>query len=263
MIARFHHLAAEVLDNSMDEAVAGHATRIEVRLDEGNRLTIADNGRGIPVDDPHPKFPGKSTLEVILLDAPLGRQVLGQGLCHQRRLAWRGHQRGQRAVRRTPGSRGRARPQLYRAAVLARGDAGPDRDARRDAEPARHHGRFTSLTPRFSATACTSIPSACSSSRAPRPICSPGVEIRWKCAPELIGERHPGEAVFKFPGGLADHLKNSSARANVSRRSPLRGGRTFPTKRRARRMGDCLAALERWLDQLVLQHRAHAGWRHA
>ena len=65
-----HHLAAEVLDNSMDEAVAGHASRIEVRLEEGaegtaGRLTIADNGRGMPVDE-HPKFPGKSTLEVIL-----------------------------------------------------------------------------------------------------------------------------------------------------------------------------------------------------
>src|SRR3954463_14925055 len=57
-----HHLAAEVLDNSMDEAVAGHATRIEVALEAGNRLTIADNGRGIPVDE-HPKYPGKSALE--------------------------------------------------------------------------------------------------------------------------------------------------------------------------------------------------------
>ena len=60
-----HHLVAEVLDNAMDEAVAGHATRIEVSLAAGNRLTIADNGRGIPVD-PHPKFPDKSALEVIL-----------------------------------------------------------------------------------------------------------------------------------------------------------------------------------------------------
>src|SRR3982751_2644600 len=60
-----HHLAAEILDNAMDEAVAGHATRIEVTLAAGNRLTIVDNGRGIPVDD-HPKFPGKSALEVIL-----------------------------------------------------------------------------------------------------------------------------------------------------------------------------------------------------
>src|SRR5687768_922055 len=56
-----HHLAAEVLDNAMDEAVAGHANRIEVELGEGNRLTISDNGRGIPVEE-HPKFPGKSPL---------------------------------------------------------------------------------------------------------------------------------------------------------------------------------------------------------
>src|SRR5438552_11933320 len=60
-----HHLAAEVIDNSMDEAVAGHATRIEVTLEPGNRLTVFDNGRGMPVD-PHPKFPGKSALEVIM-----------------------------------------------------------------------------------------------------------------------------------------------------------------------------------------------------
>jgi topoisomerase-4 subunit B len=61
----FHHLAAEVLDNSMDEAVAGYASRIEMTLEPGNRLTISDNGRGIPVDN-HPKYPGKSALEVIL-----------------------------------------------------------------------------------------------------------------------------------------------------------------------------------------------------
>src|ERR1051326_8714501 len=64
-----HHLAAEVIDNSMDEAVAGHATRIEVVLEaaEGmpGRLTVSDNGRGIPVDE-HPKYKGKSALEVIL-----------------------------------------------------------------------------------------------------------------------------------------------------------------------------------------------------
>ena len=60
-----HHLAAEVLDNAMDEAVAGFATRIEVTLEAGNRLTITDNGRGMPIDE-HPKYPGKSALEVVL-----------------------------------------------------------------------------------------------------------------------------------------------------------------------------------------------------
>src|SRR5918999_5905112 len=60
-----HHLFAEVIDNSMDEAVAGHATFIEVELEEGGWLSVMDNGRGIPVD-PHPKFPKKSALEVIM-----------------------------------------------------------------------------------------------------------------------------------------------------------------------------------------------------
>src|SRR6476659_9551140 len=54
-----HHLVAEVLDNAMDEAVAGHATRIELELSAPNRVTVRDNGRGIPID-PHPKFPGRS-----------------------------------------------------------------------------------------------------------------------------------------------------------------------------------------------------------
>ena len=60
-----HHLVAELLDNSMDEAVAGHATRIELEVGLGNRIVVRDNGRGIPVD-PHPKFRNKSALEVIL-----------------------------------------------------------------------------------------------------------------------------------------------------------------------------------------------------
>src|SRR5215472_7849249 len=60
-----HHLVAEVLDNAMDEAVAGHATRIEIELGAGNWICVRDNGRGIPVD-PHPRFPEKSALEVIL-----------------------------------------------------------------------------------------------------------------------------------------------------------------------------------------------------
>src|SRR6201993_1344425 len=60
-----HHLFAEVIDNSMDEALAGHATFIEVELGTDGFLTVTDNGRGIPVD-PHPKFPKKSALEVIL-----------------------------------------------------------------------------------------------------------------------------------------------------------------------------------------------------
>src|SRR3546814_1967245 len=70
----FHHLAAEVLDNAMDEAVAGHATRIEVTLESGNRLTIIDNWRGIPVD-PHPKHTDKPAIEVIMPTLHSGRKL--------------------------------------------------------------------------------------------------------------------------------------------------------------------------------------------
>src|SRR5258708_19931846 len=60
-----HHLFAEVIDNAMDEAVAGHASFIEVSFEEGGWLSVTDNGRGIPIDA-HPKFPKKSALEVIM-----------------------------------------------------------------------------------------------------------------------------------------------------------------------------------------------------
>ena len=73
----YHHLAAEILDNSMDEAVAGHASRIEVELNADGSLTIRDNGRGIPVD-PHPKFPDKSALEVILCTLHSGGKFNGK-----------------------------------------------------------------------------------------------------------------------------------------------------------------------------------------
>ena len=72
-----HHLAAEVIDNSMDEAVAGHASRIEFTLEPGNRLTVSDNGRGIPVEE-HPKYPGKSALEVILTTLHSGGKFEGK-----------------------------------------------------------------------------------------------------------------------------------------------------------------------------------------
>ena len=60
-----HHLAAEVIDNSMDEAVAGHANRIEVTLDVGNRLTVTDNGRGIPIDPSRPSWAKAGTAAVL------------------------------------------------------------------------------------------------------------------------------------------------------------------------------------------------------
>src|ERR1700753_1543873 len=76
-INAMHHLAAEILDNSMDEAVAGFATRIEIDLAENNVLTIRDNGRGIPID-PHPKFKNKSALELIMTTLHSGGKFGGK-----------------------------------------------------------------------------------------------------------------------------------------------------------------------------------------
>src|SRR5690242_12945731 len=72
-----HHLVAEVLDNAMDEAVEGHASRIELELAADGSVTVRDNGRGIPVD-PHPKFKNKSALEVILTMLHSGGKFSGK-----------------------------------------------------------------------------------------------------------------------------------------------------------------------------------------
>src|SRR5882724_5140196 len=72
-----HHLAAEVIDNSMDEAVAGHASRIEIELAADYFVTVRDNGRGIPID-PHPKFKDKSALEVIVTTLHSGGKFSGK-----------------------------------------------------------------------------------------------------------------------------------------------------------------------------------------
>src|ERR1700752_3234412 len=72
-----HHLVAELLDNAMDEAVAGQADRIELELDDKGFVTVRDNGRGIPVD-PHPKFKDKSALEVILTTLHSGGKFGGK-----------------------------------------------------------------------------------------------------------------------------------------------------------------------------------------
>ena len=92
-----HHLFAEVIDNSMDEAVAGHATWIEVEIEADGFVTVTDNGRGIPVD-PHPKFKPKSALEVIMTMLHSGGKVRLQGLRHLRRPARRRRLGRQRAV---------------------------------------------------------------------------------------------------------------------------------------------------------------------
>ena len=166
-----HHLVAEVLDNAMDEAVAGHASRIELELEADGAVTVRDNGRGIPVD-PHPKFPDKSALEVILTTLHSGGKFGGKAYQTSGGL----HGVGVsvvNALSERAGRRGRARPPAL-APALSRGGQ-PATELERSAapaEPARHHGPLPRPTRRSSAQRAASGRRCSTAWRAPRPICS-------------------------------------------------------------------------------------------
>ncbi|MFC4292350.1 DNA topoisomerase IV subunit B [Sphingorhabdus arenilitoris] len=220
-----HHLASEVLDNSMDEAVAGHANRIEVYLAAGNRLTITDNGRGIPVD-PHPKYPGKSALEVILTTLHSGGKFEGKAYATSGGL----HGVGVSVVNALSDetvvevARGK---QLYRQcfskghAVTALEDLGPTPNRR---------GTTISFTPDaeiFGETAKFKPARLFKLARSKAYLYA-GVEIRWRCDAELASEDVPQEAVFQFPGGLSDHLKEQLSGRACATADFFSGTQEFP-----------------------------------
>lgn len=227
----FHHLAAEVLDNAMDEAVAGHAGRIEVLLEEGNRLTITDNGRGIPVDE-HPKYPGKSALEVILTTLHSGGKFSGKAYATSGGL----HGVGVSVVN--------ALSSLTRIEV-ARGKEIYAQEFSRGLPlgPLQHLGP----TPNRRGTSVTFIPDTeifgdeakFRPARLFKLVRSKaylfaGVEIRWKCADALTSDDVPAEAVFQFPGGLADHLREQIGARECVTTQFFAGSQDFPGEEQGR-----------------------------
>ncbi len=199
-----HHLAAEVLDNAMDEAVAGEASRIEITLEAGNWVTVGDNGRGIPVD-PHPKFKNKSALEVILTTLHSGGKfssnayetsggLHGVGISVVNALAdelvaevWRDgklwtqtYSRGKPTskLKGTPGKKGRGTVIRFHPDPEIFGEA-----------TAFEPGRLFRMA------------------RAKAHLYR-GVEIHWQADPALIAPKDPTpeKAVLHFPGGLADFV---------------------------------------------------------
>ncbi|WP_265570403.1 DNA topoisomerase IV subunit B [Sphingomicrobium nitratireducens] len=220
-----HHLAAEVIDNSMDEAVAGHASRIEIELEEGNRLTVTDNGRGIPVD-PHPKFKDKSALEVILTTLHSGGKFEGKAYATSGGLHGVGVSVVNALSTETVIEVARDK-KLYRQA-FSRGHA----TGRLEEVGAAPNRRGTSVTftpdPEIFGDDAAFSPKRLYTLARSKAYLFAGVEIRWKCAPALASEDVPQSATFKFDNGLADHLAEQLEGRECITNPPFTGSQDFP-----------------------------------
>ena len=201
----YHHLFAEVLDNSMDEAVAGHANRIEIKLDADNFLTVSDNGRGIPVD-PHPKFPKKSALEVIMTTLHAGGKfsdkayetaggLHGVGISVVNALSELVEVEVARdkVLYRQCFSRGLPQGKLEKVGA-APNRRGTSVKFRPDTQIFGEKLRFR--------------PARLFQMARSKAYLYRGVEVRWNCDPALLPEdsKIPAEAVLSYPNGLADQL---------------------------------------------------------
>src|SRR5918993_78097 len=220
-----HHLAAEVIDNAMDEAVAGHASRIEVTLEPGNRLTVFDNGRGIPVD-PHPKYPGKSALEVIMTTLHSGGKFEGKAYSTSGGLHGVGVSVVNALSTETIIEVARDKT-LYRQSFARGLTTSPLEEV--GAAPNRR-GTTTTFTPDldiFGQDAAFSPERIYKLARSKAYLFA-GVEIRWRCDPSLASEDVPETAVFQFPGGLADHLREQLGDRECVTTPAFAGKQDFP-----------------------------------
>ncbi|MCY7338439.1 MAG: DNA topoisomerase IV subunit B [Sphingomonas bacterium] len=220
-----HHLAAEVIDNSMDEAVAGHATRIEVTLEPGNRLTVTDNGRGIPVDA-HPKYPGKSALEVILTTLHSGGKFEGKAYSTSGGLHGVGVSVVNALSIETIVEVARDK-KLYRQS-FSRGVATSPL-AEVGAAPNRR-GTTVSFVPDLDifGSDAAFVPARIYKLARSKAYLFAGVEIRWRCDASLTSATVPETATFQFPGGLADHLREQLEGRECVTSPAFAGRQDFP-----------------------------------
>ncbi|WRH64298.1 MAG: DNA topoisomerase IV subunit B [Fuscovulum sp.] len=219
-----HHLVAEILDNSMDEAVAGHATRIEVELHADYAVTIRDNGRGIPID-PHPKFPGKSALEVILCTLHAGGKFGGDAYATSGGL----HGVGASVVNALSDHM-RVEVARNRELFVQEFSRGIPQGPVTKIGPAPNR-RGTSVT--FHADheifgSQTFKPARLLKMVRSKAYLFSGVEIRWKSA--INDGETPLEAVFHFPGGLADYLSDQLTKTSTYADRPFAGKVSFTEK---------------------------------
>src|ERR1700754_2521858 len=200
-----HHLFAEVIDNSMDEALAGHATFIEVEIDADGFLTMTDNGRGIPVD-PHPKFPKKSALEVIMCTLHSGGKFDSKVYETSGCLHGVGVSVGNALSCRLEAEVARGQ-KLYRMAFERGNPKGKLEDLGKINNRRGTRIRFKPDPDIFGGKA-TFKPQRLFKMTRSKAYLFGGVEIRWRCDPELLKgvDDVPAEDSFHFPGGLKDYL---------------------------------------------------------
>ena len=219
-----HHLVAEVLDNSMDEAVAGHATRIEVELHADHSITIRDNGRGIPVD-PHPKFPTKSALEVIFCTLHSG----GKFSCNTYETSGGLHGVGASVVNALSDVMTvevAMNKELYRQSFSRGIPQGP---LEKVGPTQNRRGTSVMFHPDAQIFGALQLkPSRLLKLVRSKAYLFSGVEIRWKTA--VNDGETPLEAVFHFPGGLSDYLNEQLAKVTTYSERPFAGKVSFPEK---------------------------------
>lgn len=220
----YHHLAAEILDNSMDEAVAGHATRIEVELHGDGSLTVRDNGRGIPVD-PHPKFPDKSALEVILCTLHSGGKFNGKAYETSGGL----HGVGSSVVNALSDSmvvEVAKNKELFRQSFSRGKPLGP---VEKLGPTQNRRGTWVTFHPDAQIFGSHAFrPSRLMRMVRSKAYLFSGVEIRWKTA--IPDGDTPMEAVFHFPGGLAQYLADTLQKTTTYADRPFAGKVSFQEK---------------------------------
>jgi len=201
----YHHLFAEVLDNSMDEAVAGHASRIEIKLDVEGFITVTDNGRGIPVD-PHPKFPKKSALEVIMTTLHAGGKFSDKAY----ETAGGLHGVGISVVNALSElvEVEVARDKVLYRQTFSRGI--PQDKLKKVGTAPNRRGTAVKFKPDFQifGEKMRFRPARLFQMARSKAYLYRGVEVRWSCDPVLLPEdsKVPAEATLSYPNGLADQL---------------------------------------------------------
>ncbi|MGR3813716.1 MAG: DNA topoisomerase IV subunit B [Cognatishimia activa] len=219
-----HHMAAEIIDNSMDEAVAGFATRIEVTLLADHSLKVVDNGRGIPID-PHPKFPDKSALEVIFTELHAGGKFSGKAYETSGGL----HGVGSTVVNALSDSlivEVAKNKEVYQQSFVRGVPQGKlekigTTPNRRGTTVTFHADDQIFGSHRFKPKRLFTLVRS-------KAYLFSGVEIRWKS--EIDDGETPVEATFHFPGGLSDYLTETLGSATSYADAPFAGKVQFKEK---------------------------------